>query len=111
MKLDKGGKKLKDNDEVFKAFKSIDADGYVDLYVVGENLGKETTSHTTNVVEPSVGKSRKPLTSPSLDSSRKPQNLHPDVQVLNILNIKPIAVDYSQSPLHKPCSQRPKLSS
>ncbi|CAO2819293.1 unnamed protein product [Amaranthus hypochondriacus] len=110
MKLDKGRKRLKDNDDVFEAFKSTDAKGFVDLYVVGGNPGKGTTSNTTNVVEPNVGKRRKPLTSPSLDSSRRPQK-EPDIEVLDVLNIKPIVVDYSQSPLHKPCSRRPKPSS
>ena len=102
---------MKDNDDVFEAFKSTDEDGFVDLYVVGGNHGKVSTSHTTNVVEPSVGKSRKSLTSLSTYSSRRPQNLDSDVELLNILNIKPIAVNYSQPPLHKPGSQRPKPSS
>ncbi|CAO2824991.1 unnamed protein product [Amaranthus hypochondriacus] len=78
--LDKGRKRLKDNDDVFEAFKSTDEDGFVDLYVVGGNPGKGTTSNTTNMVEPNVGKRRKPLTSPSLDSSRIPQKLQPDVE-------------------------------
>ncbi|CAO2817975.1 unnamed protein product [Amaranthus hypochondriacus] len=109
--LDKGRKRLKDNNDVFEAFKSTDENEFVDLYVVGGDPGKGTTSNTTNVVEPNVGKRRKPLTSPSLDSSRRLQKLQPDVEVLSVLNIKPIAVDYSQSPLHKPCSKIPKPSS
>ncbi|CAO2840687.1 unnamed protein product [Amaranthus hypochondriacus] len=108
MMLDKGRKRLKDNDDVFEAFKSTDEDGFIDLYIVGGNPGKGTTSNTTNVMEPNVGKMRKPLTSPSLDSSRRPQKVQQDVKVLSI---KPIAVDYSQSPLHKRCSRRPKPSS
>ena len=102
---------MKDNDDVFEAFKSTDEDGFVDLYVVGENHRKRTTSQTTNVVEPSVSKSNKSLTSLSIGSSKRPQNLNSDFEVLNILNIKPIVVDYLQSPLYKQGSQRQKPSS
>ncbi|CAO2826203.1 unnamed protein product [Amaranthus hypochondriacus] len=87
--LDKGRKRLKDNDDVFEAFKSTDEDGFVDLYVVGGNPGKWTTSNTTNVVEPNVGKRRKPLTSPLLDSFRRPQKLQPDVETPKPSSQKP----------------------
>ena len=51
------------------------------------------------------------MTSLLIDTSRRPQNVDPGVEVLNILNIKPIVVDYLQSPLYKQGSQRQKPSS
>ncbi|CAO2837786.1 unnamed protein product [Amaranthus hypochondriacus] len=103
---------MKDNDDVFEDFKSIDEDGFVELHVVGGNPRNKTTSQTTNVVKSSVGKNSKSLTSLSIEySSKRPQNLDLDVEVLNIPNIKPIVVNYSQSQLHIPDSQRPRPSS